>query len=122
MLIALLTIFFLGGGDFGPITFIGEASDNVKTAIVDADKRKEVSATLKAAKSRSKDYVKEINGLSKSLRKRFADHDVSDEDLDGYWSQAHELNLKYSEDLVDIRFALRDQVTREEWEGLFPAE
>jgi hypothetical protein len=122
MLIALYTIFVLGGGGtFGPMDFINEALDNTDSAIVDDDRRKEAIATLKTMKARTKQHTKAMKGLSKEMDSSMSEHEFADEETEVTWDHFFELNTEYSKDIVEIRFQLRDQVTREEWELMFPA-
>jgi len=122
MLIALYTIFILsGGGTFGPMVFIDEALDNTRTAIVDDDRRKEAIVTLKAMKSRTRQYTKAIKAVSKDMDSSMGGHEFADEEIDAIWDRYFDLNTEYSKDIVEIRFQLRDQITREEWEAIFPA-
>jgi len=122
MLIALITIFFLGGSSFGPMLYIDEARDNAKSAIIDADQRKLVRDDLKSMKSRAKQYTKSVKDLTKDLQKEFVEHEVDEADLDVYWDQIFALNASLSEDVIDMRFALRDKVSCEEWSALFPVD
>ena len=122
MLIALMTIFILGGGSFGPMVYFDEARDNAKSAIIDDDQRKLVRDDLKSMKSRAKQYTKSVKGITKDLQKEFGDHAAGEADLDVYWDQVFALNASLSEDIIDMRFALRDKVSREEWTGLFPLD
>jgi hypothetical protein len=118
-----MTILFLGGGGvFGPIEFVDEALDNVKTAIVDDDRRKEATATLKAINKRSKDYTKAVKRMFKELKSDFAEHDVSGSAVDRAWDSFFGLHSDYSHDVVELRFQLRDQLSREEWEAMFPIQ
>lgn len=122
MLIALYTIFVLGGGGtFGPMVFIDEALDNTKIAIVDDDRRKEAIVTLKTMKSRTKQHTKAVKGLSKEMDSSVSEHEFADDEIEAVWDRFFDLNSEYSKDIVEIRFQLRDQVTREEWEAMFPA-
>lgn len=123
MIIALLTILFLGGGgSFGPMDFFDQAKDTAKTAIVDDDQRDEVQATLKTMTSRAKDYSKDANKVTTNLRKGFGDHEASTEHFTDIFAEISALNTAYSNDIVEMRFDLRDQVTREQWADLFPVE
>jgi hypothetical protein len=123
MLVAIITILILGGGGaFGPMVFIDEARDNVENVITDEEQLKEVRADLKAMKGRAKDYSKAMNKLTKDYRKEFGDHDIQGDTMDAYWGQLLSLNETYSKDLTAMRFDLRDQMTREQWEALFPLE
>jgi len=120
MALALYTIFVLsGGGTFGPMVFIDEALDSAKVAIVEDDRRKEATATLKAMRKRSSEYTKATEKLAKDLGPDTDDRDVSDEDLDEFWDKMVKLNSDYSNDIVEMRFQLRDQLSREEWEAMF---
>jgi hypothetical protein len=120
MLIAIMTILFLGGGGaFGPMLFIDSAMDNAKVAIEDKDKRKEATATLKSMKKRSKAYLKSLKKLSKEMNSEFDEHSANEQEIDATWDSIFEMNSEYSNDLVDMRFELRDQLSRAEWEGLF---
>ena len=123
MLAAIITILILGGGGaFGPMVFIDEARDNVENVITDEEQLKAVRADLKAMKGRAKDYSKAMNKLTKDYRKEFGDHDIQGDTMDAYWGQLLSLNETYSKDLTAMRFDLRDQMTREQWEALFPLE
>ena len=121
MLIAIMTILFLGGGGaFGPMLFIESAMDNAKVAIADKDRRKEATATLKAMKKRSKDYLKSVRKLSKQVNSEFDEHAANEHEIEAAWNSMFELNAAYSNDLVDLRFELRDQLSRNEWGQMFP--
>jgi hypothetical protein len=73
-------------------------------------------------KGAAKDYSKAVNKLQKDLRKEFGDHEVESDAIDAYWDQVMDLNKGYSEDLIELRFELHEQVSREEWAGLFPTD
>ena len=122
MIAAIITILILGGGAFGPMIYIDEARDNAKTAISDEDQQTQVRADLKEMKGRTKDYMKAMNKLIKGVRKEFGVHAVDSANLDAQWNQLLTLNKSYSEDIMNMRFELRDQLTREQWAGLFPAQ
>jgi hypothetical protein len=123
MLLALYTIFVLGGGGtFGPIVLIDEALDSAKVVIVEDDRRKEAKSTLKEMKKRSSDYTKATKKLAKDLGLDTDDRDLSDKDIDLFWDQLINLNSEYSNDIVDMRFQLREQLSGEEWAALFPAQ
>ncbi len=122
MLAAIITILILGGGGaFGPMIYLDEARENAETVITDEDQQKEIRADLKEMKGRTKDYLKAMNKLIKSTRKEFGVHDVDNANLNEQWDQLLTLNKSYSEDIMNMRFELRDQLTREQWAGLFPA-
>ena len=123
MLIALYTIFVLGGGgSFGPMIFIDEAIHQTKIVIVDKDRQKEVTTSLKAMNKRSKEYVSVVKKAIKGLTPTSNPHDTNAEELDAFWTEIFKQNARYSSDIIDMRFELRDQLSREEWEGIFPVQ
>jgi hypothetical protein len=123
MLLALYTIFVLGGGGtFGPIVLFDQALDNAKVVIVEDDRRKEAKTTLKAMKKRSSDYTKAGKKLANNLGFEKDDRHLSDDDVEVFWDKLLELNSQYSDDIVEMRFGLRDQLSSEEWAGLFPEQ
>ena len=119
MLIAILTILFLGGSSTGMFDYIAETRDNVKEVMVKDDRRKEALATLKAIKKITKTRNKQVKRASKELRKEFAGADSSDKVLDDIWTGYFAAINQHDHELLDLRFQLKDQLTREEWEDIF---
>lgn len=123
MLLALYTIFVLGGGGtFGPMVYIDEAIDNTKTVIVDKDRQKEVTAALKEMKQRSKEYASDVGDTIKNLSPASNPHEATAEDLEAFWDEMIEQNARFSNDFLDMRFELLGQLDREEWEAIFPVQ
>ncbi len=123
MLVALMTILFLGGssGAFGPMVFIDQAMDYAKQTIMEDDRRKQATATLKDMKKRTKEYTKAIKKLSKELSADYRQYEAPEDKIDAVWARVFELNLEYTEDIIEQRFELRNQLTREEWAAMFPS-
>ena len=120
MLIALLTILFLGASSSGLLDYIAESRDNVKAVMVKDDRRDAALDTLKAMKKITKGRNKDVKRVSKELRKAFAGADTSDEQLEAIWNRYFVAVNQYDHEIVDLRFELKDQLTREEWEAVFP--
>ena len=51
--------------------------------------------------------------------KAFAGVDTSDEELDAIWNRYFVAVNQYDHEIVDLRFELKDQLTREEWVAVF---
>lgn len=119
MLIALLTILFLGGGTTSVMSFLDDTGDSIKTVVVDDERRKEAFATVKLMEKRSKGHEKSFRRLIKDLKKKLRDHSHDESVFDAMWDQHYELANEYSADMVDLRFELKDQLTREEWAQVF---
>lgn len=72
MLIALLTILFLGGSSTGMLDYIADTRDNVKEVMVKHERRNEALSTIKAMKKITKARNKQMKRASKQFRKAFA--------------------------------------------------
>jgi len=120
MLIALFTILFLSASSTGLLDYIAESRDNVKAVMVKDDRRDAALDTLKAMKKITKGRNKDVKRVSKELRKAFAGADTSDEQLEAIWNGYFVAVNQYDHEIVDLRFELKDQLTREEWEAVFP--
>ncbi len=119
MLIALFTILILGGSNTGMLDFIADTQDEVEVAMEKDDRRKEALSTLKAIKSRTEAHNKVVSGTSKDLNKSLADNDATEADIDTIWYRYFAQREAYNRDMLDLRFQLKDQMTREEWQQVF---
>jgi len=120
MLIALYTIFFLGGGFSLEISgLIDEMETSTKTVVVNEERNKEALSTIKAMQNRLKDHNKSVKQISKTLGKEFAEHTLRSNEIDNLWDQYIDLNSDTTRDLIELRFQLRDQLTPDEWDQVF---
>ncbi len=119
MLIALLTILILGGSNTGMLDFIADTQDTVKVVMEKDDRRKEALSTLKAIKKRTEAHNKMVKGASKDLNKSLTNNDVTEADIDTIWHRYFAQREAYNRDMLDLRFQLKDQMTREEWQQVF---
>ncbi len=122
MLIALITMMLLGGGSAGLLGYIAEARGNVKTVMERDDRRKAALATLKDMKKRTNARDKQVKKSSKELAAALSQSDINDADLDAIWDHYIAEVNQHNYDMLDLRFQLKDQLTREEWQQVFPVE
>ena len=119
MLIALFTILYLGASSTGLLDYIAESTDNVESAMVNDERRKAALGTLKAMKKITKARNKQVKRVSKELRTAFAGADTSDQELEEIWNGHFVAVNRYDHEMVELRFELKDQLTREEWAAVF---
>jgi hypothetical protein len=119
MLIAIFVTMLLGGGSTAVMDYLSDTRQNVKTVIVDEDRRSSAFTTLKIMKKRSAAMNKQAARSGKQLDKALRDHDGSAEVIEAIWSDYFEAVDEFNSDMIDLRFELKDSVTREEWEQLF---
>ncbi len=123
MLAALVAYFLLGGGGAtGPMLYLEVAVDNIDAAIVDGTRRDQARVTMNAMIDRTEDHHKTVAAMRKELSEVLADYGSDKDKIDQSWATYFELDDQYGKDIIDLRFGLRDQLSREEWQALFPIE
>ena len=119
MLVALLTILLLGGSSTGVLEYIGDTRDAVKNVMPKGDARKAALSTLKAMKKRTSAHNKTAKRAAKEIAKAFVDHETVADTLDTIWAGYFVQVNKRDADMLDLRFELRESISREEWEAIF---
>jgi hypothetical protein len=120
MLVALFTILFLGRGtDSAEFDYISDTRKSVKTVVVDDERRKDATSTLKAIKKRSSAHGKSAKKTSKRIVSALAEHDGSEVDIKVALGEYFAMTDAYNIDMINLRFELKEQLTREEWQALF---
>lgn len=122
MLIALFTILFLGGSATGMLDFIADTQDTVKVVMEKDDRRKEALVTLKEMKKQTNARNKMVKRASKDMSKTLSSDEVTEADIDVVWDAYFSQRAAYDLEILDLRFQLKDQLTREEWEQVFGEE
>ena len=122
MLIALITILLLGGSNTGMLDFIADTQDTVKVVMEKDDRRKEALGTLKAMKKRANARNKMVKRTSKDMNKTLSSDDVTDSDVDTIWDTYFSQRAAYNLDMLDLRYQLKDQMTRQEWQQVFAGD
>ena len=122
MLIALITILILGGSNTAMLDFIAETQDEVKIVMEKDDRRKEALSTLKALKKRANTHNKTVKRAAKDMAKTLAGDEVTGADIDTIWDAYFAQRAAYNHDMLDLRFQLKDQMTREEWQQVFAGD
>ena len=122
MLIALFTVLFLGGGDTGMLDFIADTQDTVKVVMEKDDRKKEAITTLKAMKKRTNAHYKMVKRASKDMDKVLSGDEVANSDIDEIWDAYYSQRAVYNLDMLDLRFQLKEKMTREEWQQVFAAD
>ena len=123
MIVALLSLLFLGGGSGSEIlAVLHDTKAEVKEVVVDDERKKAALVTLKSMKARCKEVGKETKKLTKELDNVFKQDDPDVDDVDVIWSRHFEEVDRYNRDMIEMRFELRAALTQEEWETIFPKE
>jgi isocitrate dehydrogenase kinase/phosphatase len=122
MLAALLVILFLGGGTSAFLEYVGETEHAIKTTIEKGERQDEALDILGAIEKRSNGYDKQVRETIKELSK-YLEGRGDNAEMIAAISERHFAALEsYNSDILDLRFELKEHITREEWTQIFPEE
>ncbi len=122
MLIALFTIYFLGGGSGGILDYIADTKDRVEMVLADGERQEEALAVLKTIKKTATAHNKQVKRTAKGLQKTFRNHESTAAEIDALWAEHYAAINRYNEKMIDLRFELKEHIDREEWEIIFPGD
>jgi len=101
------------------LSFIGETQDAVKTVMVRDERQKAALDTLKLMKKRTNARNKMVKRASKDMSTTLSIDAATDSDIDTVWDAYFAQRAAYNQDMLDLRYQLKDQLTREEWQQVF---
>ena len=73
-------------------------------------------------KKRADAHNKMVKRTSKDMNKTLSGDAVTDADIDVVWDAYFSQRAAYNHDMLDLRFELKDQMTREEWQQVFAGD
>jgi len=122
---ALMAWYFFGGGSDGgsgallTTTTVSQIRESVAIVVEDPARSAAAKATLDDMGRISKRFEKAFSASGKKLYRAYRDYDARGDAVDAV---LEELNREWAADqqqALDLRFELRDTLTREEWAELF---
>ncbi len=118
MLAALIAYLFLSGGATGPMDYLNTAVDRLDQAVVDDSSRRTADKILDAMVERTEGHDDLTASLAEQLV-TLVEAGGDDAEVEAVWQQFFDADVEYADAMMDLRFALRDRLTREEWQALF---
>ncbi len=122
MLIALMTILLLGGSSSFMLDYIADARDIVRDVVPRGERRSAALDTVKAMRNTERAYQKHLKGIGKELFGALELPDDVESEIDAVWTVHFAAVQQNNTDMLDLRFELREQLTREEWAAVFSSE
>jgi hypothetical protein len=123
MLTTLIIVLLLGGSiTTSLLDNIADGRDEAKAVIVEDGRRKDVLDTFKKLRKRTEVQQEQVKSSGKQLASVLASADLQSADTDKAWWTYFERVDVYNADMLDLRYELREQLTRDEWELIFPTE
>ena len=112
MLIALMVVLLFGGSiETSLLDGIADGRDEAK-AVVEGDRRKDVLDIFKKLRKRTEKQQELVQGSGAQLASVLASGDQQYGDMDQAWWLYFEYVDAYNVDMLDLRYELREQLTR----------
>lgn len=123
MLIAtLVTLLFLGSGASVMLDSIDQMHDNIKSEIVDDITRKAALEIVATMEDTTKDFADADSDGEQELLKLIQQYETTTAELQSNLDAAYEKRIQYQQEMLALRFKLKDQLTREQWDKIFSKE
>ncbi|GEA50831.1 hypothetical protein VIN01S_16350 [Vibrio inusitatus NBRC 102082] len=117
----LITYLFLtfSGGSPAFLDFISDRIDDVKAVVVNNEQQKEAVSILELMGEHSKEHNKQTNEINKKISKLIESRDAKLSEIIAIGDSNFENIESYSNEMLELRFKLKEHVTREEWAQIF---
>jgi hypothetical protein len=123
MLAAILMAFFLGGaGVQGSVLtepMLDDLDKRIEAEIVDPGRTERAAASIDGLRKDLKKFEKAFSESSETLTKLYEEHGADPASMRAELSTLDSKWGATQSRLLDHRFALKETLTREEWESLF---
>jgi hypothetical protein len=116
ILIAVLAIFGLGGG----AVLLDELRDRVEASVADSDRLQSVQEILDEVESSAKARNERLLELSDQVLVLTANYQTTENDHVALTAKGLKIADDLRAKLLDLRFSMKEKMTREEWAAVFP--
>jgi hypothetical protein len=119
MLIALFMLFLLTNGPAAEPNYFVDLQDKIESAIQSDDRKPVARKILDDMETRAESH----NETTWEVIKKFTDlidsREATTDEVVAIFERHLENSASYSSDILDLRFDLKDQMSREEWGEAF---
>ena len=122
---AFVAWYFFGGGAAGisgsalTQAAVAELSERVEVVVEDPARVKAAQLTLEELRKEVKDFEKTFESTAKAIDSSYRSHTTDRAAIEAVIDQLNRDWERGQERALDLRFELRDQLTREEWATLY---
>ncbi len=120
--------YFFGGGtgaiNAGALTpaAVEQLSNRVEIVIEDPGRAEAAQLTLGEVREVVESFEKDFDATSKAVARSYRDHADDRAEIEAVLDQLNRDWERGQERVLDLRFELREQLTREEWAALYSEE
>ena len=125
---AFMYWYFFGGGaagiDAGALTpaAVEELSDRVAIVVEDPTRAEAAQSTLADLEAEVTAFGKKFTSSGRAISRSYRNHSAGRAEIEAVLDQLNRHWERGQERALDLRFELRDQLTREEWAALYSKE
>lgn len=125
---AFMYWYFFGGGtgaiSAGALTpaAVEQLSNRIEIVIEDPGRAEAAQLTLGEVREVVESFEKDFDATSKAVARSYRDHADDRAEIDAVLDQLNRDWERGQERVLDLRFELREQLTREEWAALYSEE
>jgi predicted nucleic acid-binding Zn-ribbon protein len=116
---AFIALLFSSAGDLPGQGFIDTINAFVKQGITEPDRKKAVSADVADMEEALEDFSKRLKSAGKLMVKLNKDYGSSREALESVLDELNRERAGTQQKILELRFSIRDQMSREEWQRAF---
>ncbi|HID28823.1 MAG TPA: hypothetical protein EYP19_02325 [Desulfobacterales bacterium] len=121
MLIALIVSLFLSlySSDLPGMEFIERVSNLIKETVTEPQRSEELLSLVDDMKKEFKDFNNQLKKAGKTLSKLNRNHNSRREDLEDVLDKLNGSRVDSQAKLLEIRFQMKERMSREEWQTVF---
>ena len=120
MLIAtLIALLFLGSGAGLMLDGIDHIHDSVESQIADDSTRKAALEVVDRMKDMAKHFADTDSDGEKALLKLIQQYETTTAELKNHLDAVYQQRIEYQQQMLTIRFELKDTLSREQWDNVF---
>lgn len=119
LIAALVTLLFFSGASLPGQAFIDKISEFGKENISERDRRKAVLSITEDMEEAMENFSDQLKDSGKRMVKLNRDHGSTREAFEKELEELNNSRFQTQEKILDLRFKLKDGMTREEWQMAF---
>jgi len=114
----ILALSLMGGGSFGLLDFIEEKEDQIAEIVLEEVRRENSLEIIETIKSKAKEF-REVQTSTAEALQQGIENKASVEVVDDILADHFKKYSHYNSEMLDLRFELKAQITKEEWLAIF---
>ena len=116
---ALMAIFFSSTADLPGQGFVDLLNTSIEQRITEPNRRKAISSDADDIEKALAHFSKKLEKAAKRMVKTNEDHDSNRPGFEKILDELNRERANAQQKILDLRFSIKNQMTRKEWQGAF---